>query len=222
VVSMGTYAASGGYWISSGATEIVANPTTLTGSIGVYGGKFALGPALAKFGVDARQITIGNDYAGAFGTAQGFTPSQRAAYSAWMDRIYDGFVQRVADGRKLPVERVREIAKGRVWTGLQAKDIGLVDKLGGFDTAVAEARRLAGLKPDRTINLRWPQHSRSPFEGFGQAMDAGAESAHALVTLGQTLNDPQTRAVLRAVHRANARTEDGTVLAPVAFAGDLE
>ncbi len=222
VVSMGTYAASGGYWISSGATEIIANPTTLTGSIGVFGGKFALGPAMAKFGVDARQITVGGAYAGAFGTGEGFTPGQRAQFSAWMDRIYEGFIQRVADGRKLSVERVRDIAKGRVWTGLQAKELGLVDKLGGFDTAVAEARRLAGVKSDETVVLRWYPKTKSPFEGFGQAVEAGADSAHALIDLGRTLNDPQTRAAIRAVHRLNARAEDTSVLAPVSLGGDLE
>ena len=222
VVSMGTYAASGGYWISSGATEIVANPTTLTGSIGVFGGKFVLGPALARFGVDTRQITIGNEYAGAFGSGQSFTPKQRAQFAGWMDRIYDGFVQRVADGRKLSPDRVREIARGRVWTGLQAKDLGLVDKLGGFDVAVAEARRLAGFKADDVVPLRYLPGERSPFAGFGQAMEAGADSAHALVELGTALHDPRTRAVMTAVRHASARAEDASVLSPVALVGGVE
>ena len=220
VVSMGTYAASGGYWVSSGATEIIANPTTLTGSIGVFGGKMALGPALARFGVDARQIIVGGNYAGAFGTGQGFTPGQRAQFSAWMDHIYDGFIQRVADGRKLSPDRVREIAKGRVWTGLQAKELGLVDKLGGFDTAVAEAKRLAGLKVDETVILRWYPKARSAFESFGQTVEAGADSAHALIDLGRALNDPQTRAAIRAVHRLNAQAEESAVLAPIGFGDD--
>ena len=155
VVSMGTYAASGGYWISSQASEIIANPTTLTGSIGVFGGKIAIGPALARFGVDTRPIGLGNSYAAAFGTADGFTPDQRKALSGWMDGIYGAFVQRVAEGRRLPVERVREIAKGRVWTGAQAKALGLVDQLGGFDFAVAEAKRLAKIAPDDTVTLEF-------------------------------------------------------------------
>ena len=144
VVSMGTYAASGGYWISSQASEIIAEPTTLTGSIGVFGGKFVIGPALARFGIDTRGLNIGGDYAAAFGSAEPFSPSQRAQFSSWMDHIYAGFVNRVAVGRHLSPERVQEIAKGRVWTGVQAKELGLVDKLGGFYDAVAEAKRLGG------------------------------------------------------------------------------
>ncbi|HEY9216513.1 MAG TPA: S49 family peptidase, partial [Phenylobacterium sp.] len=117
VVSMGTYAASGGYWIASDASAIVAQPTTLTGSIGVFGGKLAFGPALAKFGVDVRGTSVGGHYADAYGVGQSFAPDDEAAFSRWMDQIYEGFVARVARGRKLPVERVREIARGRVWTG---------------------------------------------------------------------------------------------------------
>lgn len=214
VVSMGAYAASGGYWISSAASEIIANPTTLTGSIGVFGGKIAFGPALSKFGVDTRQITVGNDYAGSFGVGQGFTQEQRTHFSAWMDRIYDGFIQRVAEGRKLAPARVREIAKGRVWTGLQAKDLGLVDKLGGFDLAVAEAKKLAGLKVEDPVTLNYLPKARSPFEGFGQAVETGADSARALVSLGETLRDPRTQSMLRTMHRIDARPQETTVLAP--------
>ncbi|OIQ65142.1 50S ribosomal protein L20 [mine drainage metagenome] len=140
---MGTYAASGGYWISSEASAIVAEPTTLTGSIGVYGGKFDLGPALAKFGVDVRQTTVGGDYAGAFGMGREFTPADRAAFAGWMDRIYANFVARVAAGRKLSPDRVRQIAKGRVWTGAQARQLGLVDEIGGFYQAVDKANQYA-------------------------------------------------------------------------------
>jgi len=99
---MGTYGASGGYWVSSQASAIVAQPSTLTGSIGVFGGKFDVGPALARFGVDVRQVGVGGQYAGAFGLGNEFTPAQRAAFSHWMDRIYDNFVARVAAGVHYP------------------------------------------------------------------------------------------------------------------------
>src|SRR6185312_6819717 len=162
VVSMGTYGASGGYWVSSEASAILAEPSTLTGSIGVFGGKFAVGPALARFGVDVRQLGVGSPYAGAFGLGPEFTPAQRAAFAHWMDRIYDNFVQRVAAGRRLPVERVRQIAKGHVWTGAQARELGLVDEIGGFYQAVDRAKALASIKGEARLRRMSP--SGSPFE----------------------------------------------------------
>ncbi|MEI9889869.1 MAG: signal peptide peptidase SppA [Caulobacteraceae bacterium] len=140
VVSMGTYGASGGYWISSEASAIVAEPTTLTGSIGVYGGKFALGEALARFGVDVRQVGVGGDFASAYGMGNTLDAKQQAAFAKSVDDVYGGFIARVADGRRLPVARVQQIAKGRVWTGEQAKALGLVDQLGGFYDAVDKAK----------------------------------------------------------------------------------
>ena len=214
VVSMGTYAASGGYWISSQASEIIANPTTLTGSIGVFGGKIAIGPALARFGVDTRPIGLGNSYAAAFGTADGFTPDQRKALSGWMDGIYGAFVQRVAEGRRLPVERVREIAKGRVWTGAQAKALGLVDQLGGFDFAVAEAKRLAKIAPDDTVTLDFLPKTHSPFDSLGDGVQTAATGLKALVFLGQTLDDPRTRSLTRVVAHATSGPEASSVLDP--------
>src|SRR6185312_14736178 len=168
VVSMGTYGASGGYWIASEASAIVAQPSTLTGSIGVFGGKFALGPALAKYGVDVRQLSVGGQYAGGFGIGQEFTPQQRAAFAHWMDRIYDNFVQRVAAGRKLSPERVREIAKGHVWTGVQAKDLGLVDRIGGFYDAVDTAKTLAHITGEARLKRMSP--NGSPLEAIQKMM----------------------------------------------------
>src|SRR5690606_28840991 len=164
VVSMGTDAASGGYWISSEASAIVAQPSTLTGSIGVYGGKLVLGPALARFGVDVREATVGGAYAGSFGIGQGFSNADRAAFSGWMDRIYGEFITRVSRGRKLAPERVREIAQGRVWTGVQARELGLVDEIGGFYQAVDRAKSLAGLKGDVRLERMTP--SASPLQAL--------------------------------------------------------
>ncbi|HEY0436959.1 MAG TPA: signal peptide peptidase SppA, partial [Phenylobacterium sp.] len=178
VVSMGTYGASGGYWVSSEASAIVAEPSTLTGSIGVFGGKFALGPALAKFGVDVRQLGVGGQYAGAFGLGQEFTPAQRAAFAHWMDRIYDNFIARVAEGRKLPAERVREIAKGHVWTGVQAKELGLVDEIGGFYDAVAKAKSLAGIPGEARLRRMSP--NGSPFEALTKMIGVSASATRTL------------------------------------------
>ena len=212
VVSMGTYGASGGYWISSEASAIVAEPSTLTGSIGVFGGKFALGPALAKFGVDVRQLGVGSPYAGAYGIGEEFTPAQRAAFSHWMDRIYDNFVARVAVGRKLSPDRVREIAKGHVWTGAQAKDLGLVDEIGGFYEAVAKAKTLAGITGEARLKRMSP--STSPFESVQKMLGVSATSARTLAAAAWVFGDPRAQGILDELAQARARSQGATVLAP--------
>ena len=212
VVSMGDYGASGGYWISSQATEIVAEPSTLTGSIGVFGGKFAIGPALAKFGVDVRGLKVGGDYAGAFGAGAPMTPTQRAAFGAWMDRIYNGFVARVAEGRRMTPQQVDAIAKGHVWTGAQAKGLGLVDSLGGFPQAVERAKALAGIKGD--ARLKPFTGTTNPFAAFARLFGASADSARLMVAIGELARDPEARAVLANLHDAQLRQEGATVLAP--------
>jgi protease-4 len=214
VVSMGTYAASGGYWISSQASEIVAEPTTLTGSIGVFGGKFVTGPALARFGIDTHALSVGGDYASAFGSDQPFTPSQRAQFSGWMDRIYAGFVKRVAAGRHLSPDRVQEIAKGRVWTGVQAKQLGLVDKLGGFYEAVADAKRLGGLPSDRPVILKRFPGRKSAFDLFQHAMGVSAVSIRTLAAAAWILGDPRAQSLMDDMMRARAGVQGSTVMAP--------
>lgn len=214
VVSMSTYGASGGYWISSEASGIVAQPTTLTGSIGVYGGKFAVGPALSRFGVDVREAGVGGDYAGAFGLGQPFTAGQRAAFAGWMDRIYGNFITRVAVGRKLPEARVREIAKGRVWTGAQAKDIGLVDKVGGFYQAVDLAKEMAGLQGD--VPLRRMTPSEGAFEAIQKALGVSATSARTLAAAAWVFGDPRAQGILDRLGEARLREQGhATVLAPM-------
>jgi protease IV len=213
VVSMGTYGASGGYWVSSEASAILAEPSTLTGSIGVFGGKFAVGPALARFGVDVRQLGVGAPYAGAFGMGQEFTPDQRAAFSRWMDRIYANFVARVAVGRKLAPDRVREIAKGHVWTGVQAKQLGLVDEVGGFYDAVAKAQSLAGLSGEPRLKRMTPQSS--PFEAVERMVGVSASSARTLAAAAWVFGDPRAQGILDSLAEARLRQgHQGMVLAP--------
>ncbi len=214
VVSMGTYAASGGYWIASEASAIVAQPSTLTGSIGVFGGKFALGPALARQGVDIRHLGVGSDYASAFGVGQSFTPQQRAAFAGWMDRIYEGFIARVAAGRHLPVERVRELAKGRVWTGAQARELGLVDEIGGLYDAVDKAKSLAGVKGE--INLRRMTPNDSAIEAIQKALGVSAMSAKTMAAAAWVFGDPRAQSLLDQIGQARLRDQNaGAVLSPV-------
>ena len=213
VVSMGDYGASGGYWISSQASAIVAQPSTLTGSIGVFGGKLVLGPALAKFGVDLRGLKVGGDYSNAFSSGAAMTPAQHAQFGAWLDRIYNGFVARVAEGRRLPVERVAAIAKGHIWTGAQAKALGLVDELGGFPQAIDRAKALAGIQG--AARLKPFATQPNPFESFGRLLGADADGAQLLADAGGFARDPDGRALLAAVREARLRAAGaGLVLAP--------
>lgn len=214
VVSMGPYAASGGYWVSSQASAIVAQPTTLTGSIGVYGGKFAVGEALARFGIDLRQVGVGAPNAGAYAMSRPFTPAERAAFSAWMDRIYERFVARVAEGRRLSPDRVREIAKGRVWTGAQAKELGLVDELGGFYQAVDRAKALAGVKGDARLRRMTP--TSSAIETLEGLLGLQASSLRTLAAAAWVLGDPRAKALLDEAAQARLRDRGALVLAPAA------
>ena len=213
VVSMGTYGASGGYWISSEASAIVAEPSTLTGSIGVFGGKLVVGPALAKFGVDLRQVSVGGDYAGSGGSGEAFTPRQQAAFAAAIDKVYDGFIDRVATGRHMTPDHVREIAKGRVWTGAQAKALGLVDEVGGFYEAVDKAKALAGITGE--AHLRTIGAPKSPFAAFFHAIGANSASLKTLVGIQRLLADPKTSGMVDQLNTMQMRAHGATVLADV-------
>lgn len=213
VVSMGDYAASGGYWISSEANWIVAQPSTLTGSIGVFGGKFVLADALGRFGVDMRNLSVGGQYADAFSPSQDFTPAQRAAFSAQIDRTYEEFITRVATGRRLPPARVREIARGRVWTGAQARTLGLVDQLGGLEEAIAKARELARIPADESVRFKRYPTPESPFEALAEMFGVSGEAAQVLVGIGGVMNDPAAEATVRRIQTDRARASGASVLA---------
>lgn len=212
VVSMGTYGASGGYWVSSEASAIVAQPTTLTGSIGVFGGKFAVGPALARFGVDIRQLGVGSSYAGAFGASREFTPQERAAFSGWMDQIYGNFLTRVAEGRKLPLQRVQQIARGHVWTGAQARELGLVDQVGGFYEAVDRAKALANISGE--VKLKRMTPGASPVEALQKLLGVEAASAKTLAAAAWVFGDPRAEAIIDQAAQARLRAGGAMVLAP--------
>ncbi|MEI9906485.1 MAG: signal peptide peptidase SppA [Asticcacaulis sp.] len=216
VVSMGEYAASGGYWISSGASEIVADPSTLTGSIGVFGGKFAYGDALSRFGVDMRDITVGSPNSDTYSQSQAFTPAQRAALSGWIDQIYNGFVVHVAAGRNIPEDTVRDIAKGRVWTGAQAVDLHLVDKTGGFYDAVNDAKTLAKLDGSAQIRLvRYPDKpSLFGNSNVGESVRMSVAGLKTLSFLGWAMNDPKAQTVMDNVADERLREQGATVMAP--------
>jgi protease IV len=155
VVSMGDVAASGGYFISMAADVIVAQPGTVTGSIGVLTGKPVLGETLGRAGITSDLILQGA-HAAMFSQLRPFTPDEWALVDDWLDHIYADFTGKVAEGRGMTVERVHELARGRVWTGADALANGLVDELGGLDRALAVARGRAGL-PDSAPVRAYPR-----------------------------------------------------------------
>ena len=155
VVSMGDVAASGGYYISMAADEIVAQPGTITGSIGVLSGKPVTSSLLERMGITTDSVTVGA-HADMFSTTRPFSEEEWAKINSWLDRIYADFTSKVAMGRNMTAEQVHKIARGRVWTGADAAAIGLVDHLGGLDDAIAIARRKAGL-PDSAPVRGYPR-----------------------------------------------------------------
>lgn len=152
VASMGAVAASGGYYVSMAADEIVANAGTITGSIGVITGKLVSRELKDKLGVGSDSLRT-NPNADAWSSNSPFTDEQFAQIEAETDLYYTDFISRVAEGRKLSVEQVDKVARGRIWTGADAKDHGLVDELGGLRTAVTRAKVLAGLDPDSKVRV---------------------------------------------------------------------
>ncbi|MDT5211153.1 MAG: protease [Mycobacterium sp.] len=152
VASMGAVAASGGYYVSMSADAIVANAGTITGSIGVVTGKLVARELKDRLGVGSDSVRT-NPNADAWSINQPFTDEQHAHVEAEADLFYTDFVERVAHGRKMTVEAVDAIARGRVWTGADALERGLVDELGGLRTAIERAKVLAGLEPDADVRL---------------------------------------------------------------------
>ncbi|HVI04361.1 MAG TPA: signal peptide peptidase SppA, partial [Enhygromyxa sp.] len=150
VVSMAGVAASGGYYIAAGATKIYADPDTLTGSIGVVGGKLVLGQALEQVGVKTYAVSKGAR-ALMWSPMQPWSEAEREVVYGMMAHTYEVFLERVAKGRSLERDAVHEIAQGRVWTGSAAKERGLVDELGGLEQALAAARELG--KVDAKLGL---------------------------------------------------------------------
>ena len=152
IVSMSDVAASGGYYIACGATKIFALEDTLTGSIGVVGGKLAPGPALARHGVTSYPMGRGKR-ATMMASLGPWSADEKTAIQAMMQSIYDVFVGRVATGRGKKVAEVHAIAQGRVWTGADAKRLGLIDELGGLDAALADARKLGQVADDAPVEV---------------------------------------------------------------------
>lgn len=196
VASMGSVAASGGYYIPAGADVIVAHPTTVTGSIGVIGAKFSIGGLFEKIGVNVDAVST-NENADIWAMDTRFSDPQRARFTAWLATAYADFKDRVSGGRNLSAAETEVIARGRVWAGADAMDKGLVDKLGGFSTTIEAAREVAGIAEGEPVELRtFPKPRTFQEELFGFALNAEAV-AKTLVTMSAIADHPEVSALVK-------------------------
>jgi protease IV len=186
VASMGAVAASGGYFVAMPCEKVVATPGTLTGSIGVLAGKQVLAPALARVGIRRERVVAGR-YADMFSSDRPFDDDEWGRLEAWLDAVYADFTAKAAEDRGMDVDRLRSVARGRVWTGADAVEHGLVDQAGGLTDAVDVACRLAGLDRSQAQVRPYPhvnplqrlvpaQNSESPT----QASEPAPGPAHGL------------------------------------------
>jgi len=152
IVSMGNLAGSGGYFVAMAADKIVAQPGTITASIGVLGGKLVTSGFWDKIGLSWDEVHDGAN-ATMFTGVEDYTPAEWQRFEAWLDRVYDDFTSKAADGRHLSKEKVLDMAKGRIWTGEDAKALGLVDELGGFDKALQLAKKAANIPETDEVKI---------------------------------------------------------------------
>jgi protease-4 len=190
IVSMSDLAASGGYYISMPGQWIVAQPATLTGSIGIYTGKLVTGGTLGKLGITTETVKSGRN-ADMYSPLTPFSPEQRTKIDEYMQGFYDQFVEKVAQSRHSTPERIDAIAQGRVWTGRQAKEVGLVDELGGLDAAVAAAKQRARIPADEDVELVVYPPRRTFYEALAEQLGGGAGPA----SLRMVFGEPDARAL---------------------------
>jgi protease IV len=183
VASMSDLAASGGYYIAMAAPTIVAEPGTLTGSIGIYGGKIATGGTYGKLGASIEALSIGRN-AEMDSPARPYTPEERAKLDEQLRAFYEQFVEKAAQSRHVKPEQIDAIAQGRVWTGRQAKDLHLVDALGGLDKAVALAKEQAKIPASAEVELVVFPPRRTLYELISTQFGGGDEAARFDLALG--------------------------------------
>jgi protease-4 len=163
IVSMADVAASGGYMIAAPAESIVAHPLTVTGSIGIFGGKFSMEGLTDLVGVRIESVQRGKN-AGLFTSSRLHTPEEQERFRNYIQRGYDEFVDYVARGRNMTFDAVDEVAQGRIWTGEQALELGLVDELGGLDTAIALLKKKLDISEEDDVRIVTYPRPGSPFD----------------------------------------------------------
>jgi protease-4 len=171
IVSMSDLAASGGYYISMAGDVIVAQPGTLTGSIGIYTGKFVTGGSFGKLGANIEATSDGK-HAEIYSPDRRFSDEERAKLTQSMQAFYDQFVEKVAEARHTTPEKIDQVAQGRVWTGQQAKQVGLVDQLGGLQDAIAVAKQRARIAAEEEVEVVVYPPRRSFYDVLSELSDS--------------------------------------------------
>ncbi|HET8647078.1 MAG TPA: signal peptide peptidase SppA, partial [Vicinamibacteria bacterium] len=211
VVSMGNLAGSGGYFVAMSADKIVAQPGTITGSIGVLGGKMLTTGLWDKVGVSWDEVHTSANATIWTGTRD-YSPAEWARFQAWLDRVYADFTAKVAQGRRLPREKVLELAKGRIWSGEDAKALGLIDEVGGYPTALRLVKQAAKVPEDQDVNLRVYPRPKSPVERALEGGPKSSEPAAAEVMMLRALEE--VRPLARYVDGLGLREPPGVLTMP--------
>ena len=215
IVSMGNVAGSGGYFVAAAADKIVAQPGTITGSIGVVGGKMLTAELMEKIGISSDEVHTSTN-ATMWSSSLDYTPQQWQRITTWLDHVYADFTQKVAQGRGLTQEQVHAVAKGRIWTGEDAKDIGLVDELGGFPTALRLAKQAAGIEADAPVQVKlFPEQKTLVDTVLARLQgreDAAAEASPTAVALRQVTQ--AVRPVIQMGQRLGLWSEPGVLTMP--------
>ena len=215
VVSMSDLAASGGYYIALAGDEIFAQPGTLTGSIGIFTGKIVYGGTLGKVGVTAEPVLQGVN-ADIYSPLSRFTPAQREKVRVLLRDFYEEFLELTATARKKTRDEVHAVAQGRVWTGAQAKERGLVDQLGGLDAAIEAVKERVGVRPEETVETVIYPRRRTLYEALSDQFGRSSASASLLGVLGGGRGPARAIAAATAPGRLFRRGEP-LALMPFAF-----
>ncbi len=183
IASMSNYAASGGYYLAMAADSIVAEPTTLTGSIGIFGVVFNIGDFMAnKLGITTDAVSTG-EFSNYITSSRSLTEAERAIIQTSVNQGYETFTSKAASDRGMPLEQLKAVASGRVWTGAQALEIGLVDALGGLDEAIEMAANTANIADD--YKLRYYPVQKTSLEEFMEKFSGSAQDKALKSELGE-------------------------------------
>ena len=213
IVSMGNVAGSGGYFVAAAADKIVAQPGTITGSIGVVGGKMLTAELMEKIGISSDEVHTSTN-ATMWSSSLDYTPQQWQRITVWLDHVYADFTQKVAEGRGLTQEQVHAVAKGRIWTGEDAKGIGLVDELGGFPVALRLAKQAAEIEEDVPVQVKLFPEQKTLVDTVLSRLQGREDAAASPTTVALRQVMQAVRPVIQMGQRLGLWSEPGVLTMP--------